>query len=208
MTRTDVQQLYARFGGRWWEPFRAGWEFLTCRQAINDLESLLRRYARAGTSVLDVGCGTGVNLARLLRLGVPFADYTGLDFSPSMLALCRKRFGHVPNARFLEADATNLPYAGRCYGLIVSTWLLDHVKEPARLVNSVRSLLEPGGHAVFLFYGEPNRFICPWFVPWSRWCVLAEPVREEEIAGFKGVISRRSYSLGLSAMVDIEAPGA
>jgi hypothetical protein len=46
MARTDVQKLYARFGGRWREPFRAGWEFLTCRQAISDLESLLRRYGR------------------------------------------------------------------------------------------------------------------------------------------------------------------
>jgi len=73
-------------------------------------------------------------------------------------------------------------------------------------VTSVRSLLAPGGHAVFLFYGEPRWFIRSWFVPWSRWSVLAEPVREEEIARFKDVVSRRSYSLGLSAMVDVEAP--
>lgn len=207
MTRVDVQELYTRFGGRWWQPFRAVWEFLVCRGAIRDLESALKRYGTPGVAVLDLGCGAGENLARLRRLRVRFDSYTGLDFSPHMLALARKRFAGVDRVRFVEGDATRLADTGERYGLVISTWLLDHIKEPAALVNSARPLLAPGGHAVFLFYTEPRRFIGSWYVPWSRWSALAEPVREDQVSRFDGVVSRRSYSLGLSALVEIEAPG-
>jgi hypothetical protein len=44
MTRTDVQKLYRVAGGRWWDPFRAQWEFFWARNAVRDLDSLLRRY--------------------------------------------------------------------------------------------------------------------------------------------------------------------
>jgi ubiquinone/menaquinone biosynthesis C-methylase UbiE len=205
MTRTDVQRLYTRFGGRWWQPFRTVWEFLICRGAIRDLESVLSHYGTPGVTVLDLGCGAGENLARLRRLSVPFDRYTGLDFSPHMLALARKRFAGDGRARFVEGDATRLADTGERYGLITSSWLLDHINEPAALVNSARRQLEPGGHAVFLFYTEPRRFIGSWYNPWSRWSALAEPVGEDEVQRFEGVVRRRSYSLGLSALVEIEA---
>ncbi len=44
MTRTDVQKLYRLAGGRWWDPFRAQWELVWARNAVRDLDSLLRRY--------------------------------------------------------------------------------------------------------------------------------------------------------------------
>jgi SAM-dependent methyltransferase len=123
-----------------------------------------------------------------------------------MLALSRKRFAGVEGVRFVEGDATRLEDTGEHYGLIISSWLLDHIREPAALVNSARLLLEPGGHAVFLFYHEPHRLIRFWSVPWSRWSVLADPVGDDEISRFQGVVSRKSYWLDLSALVEIEAP--
>jgi 2-polyprenyl-3-methyl-5-hydroxy-6-metoxy-1,4-benzoquinol methylase len=62
MTRTDVQRLYRVAGGRWWDVFRAQWEAVWARNAVRDLDSLLRRYVtRKGAApearILDVGCG-------------------------------------------------------------------------------------------------------------------------------------------------------
>ena len=59
MTRTDVQRLYSLAGGRWWDPFRAQWELFWARNAVRDLDSLLRRYVTPEARVLDVGCGSG-----------------------------------------------------------------------------------------------------------------------------------------------------
>ena len=79
MTRTDVQKLYSLAGGRWWDPFRAHWELVWARNAVRDLDSLLRRYVTPEARVLDLGCGSGANLARLRRLRLPLGHYTGVD---------------------------------------------------------------------------------------------------------------------------------
>ena len=52
MTRTDVQKLYSVAGGRWWDPFRAQWELFWARNAVRDLDSLLRRYVTPETAAI------------------------------------------------------------------------------------------------------------------------------------------------------------
>ena len=203
MTRTDVQKLYTRAGGRWWDPFRAVWELCTSRRAKADLESLLRRYVTPDTRILDLGCGTGVNLDRLLRLGLPFGHYTGVDFSSSMLALARKRFGDVPGVTFREGDATALEDSGERYDAIVATWLLDHLSEPVGFVNGIQRSLAPGGHLLLMFYSRPRWFLRLWLSPLGRGLVLADPVPEREVARFSNVLSKKTYSAGVVTLVDI-----
>jgi len=208
MTRTDVQKLYYKAGGRWWGPFRAVWEFCTSRQAKADLESLLRRHVTPESRILDLGCGTGVNLDRLLRLGLTFRHYTGMDFSSSMLALARKRFGDMPSITFLEGDATALEDVGERYDAIVATWLLDHLREPESFVNNVQHLLAPGGHLLLMFYSRPRWFLRFWLSPLGRKLVLADPVPEREVSSLSGVLSKKTYSAGVVTLVDIGAAAA
>jgi ubiquinone/menaquinone biosynthesis C-methylase UbiE len=202
VTRTDVQKLYTVMGGRWWGPFRAQWEFLWARNAVRDLDSLLRRYVTPEAKVLDVGCGTGANLARLRRLGLPFRHYTGVDFSPSMLALARKRFGDPPDVTFRQCDATALEDTGERYDVIVSTYLLDHLSEPAAFVNGVQRFLGPDGRLLVLFYSQPRWFVRFWMSPLGR-IVRATPVGEREVARFTNVRTKKSYAAGVVTVVDI-----
>jgi 2-polyprenyl-6-hydroxyphenyl methylase/3-demethylubiquinone-9 3-methyltransferase len=207
MTRTDVQKLYRVAGGRWWDPFRAQWELFWARNAVRDLDSLLRRYVTPGAKVLDLGCGTGANLARLRRLGIAFGQYTGVDFSPSMLALARKRFGDPPGAApvgvtFRQGDATALEDTGERYDVIVSTWLLDHLSEPAAFVNGVQRLLAADGHLLLLFYSRPRWFVRFWVVPIGR-IVRATPVSEREVSRFENLRTKKSYGGGVATLVDI-----
>jgi ubiquinone/menaquinone biosynthesis C-methylase UbiE len=207
MTRTDVRALYSWAGGRWWEPFRAVWELCAARQAKKDLHSLFRRYVKPQARVLDLGCGAGANLGRLLRLGLPFGHYTGVDFSPTMLALARKRFGDLPDVTFSEGDVTALEDTGERYDVIVGTWLLDHVRESAAFVNGVQRLLAPGGHLLLLFYSEPRWFLRFWLSPLGRILVYADPVPEQEVARFSGVVAKRTYSAGVATLTDIAPSG-
>ena len=207
MTRTDVQKLYSRAGGRWWDPFRAVWEVCTSRRAKADLESLLRRYVAPETRILDLGCGTGANLDRLLRLGLRFGHYTGVDFSTWMLALAQKRFGDTPGVTFLEADVTVLEDNGERYDTIVGTWLLDHLSEPLSFVNGIQRLLAPDGHLLLMFYSRPRWFLRTWLSPLGRKLVLADPVPEEEVSRFSGVLLKKTYSAGVVTLVDIGASG-
>jgi len=207
MTRTDVQRLYTVLGGRWWDVFRAQWELFWARNAVRDLDSLLRRYVTPAARILDVVFGTGANLARLRRLVLPFGRYTGVDFSPSMLALARKRFGDPPGAlpvgvTFRQGDATALADTGERYDLIVSTYLLDHLSEPAAFVNGVQRFLAPGGSLLVLFYSRPRWFVRFWMSPVGR-IVRAAPVAEREVAKFENVRAKKSYAAGVVTLVDI-----
>lgn len=67
----------------------------------------------AGGTVLDVGCGMGEPIARyLMERGL---RVTGVDSSPSMIALCRQRF---PDAEWLVADMRRLALARRFDGIV------------------------------------------------------------------------------------------
>ena len=205
MTRTDVQKLYSLAGGRWWDPFRAVWELCTSRRAKDDLESLLQRYITPETRILDLGCGTGANLDRLLRLGLPFGHYTGVDFSGPMLALAQKRFGDVPGVTFSEGDATALEDSGERYDVIVATWLLDHLDDSDAFVNGVQRFLATDGHLLLLFYSRPRWFISFWLSPLGSILVRADPVPEREVSRFSGVLARKTYCAGAVTLIDIAA---
>jgi ubiquinone/menaquinone biosynthesis C-methylase UbiE len=59
-----------------------------------------------GRALLDIGVGAGRTTPHLLEWS---ADYTGIDFSEDMLAICRERF---PQARFVACDARNMSVFG------------------------------------------------------------------------------------------------
>lgn len=202
-----MQKLYSWAGGRWWDPFRAVWELCTSRQAEADLSSLFRRYITPESRILDLGCGTGANLGRLLRLGVPFGHYTGVDFSRKMLALARKKFGDSPGVTFSEGDATALEDSGERYDVIVTTWLLDHLSEPAAFVNDIQRFLAADGHLLLLFYSRPRWFLSFWLSPLGRTLVRADPVHEREVSGFPNVLTKKTYCAGAVTLIDIGASG-
>jgi SAM-dependent methyltransferase len=68
---------------------------------------------REGAAVLDIGCGGGIPVARdLIAAGL---QVTGIDSSPALLAMCRRRF---PAAEWLVADMRQLDLGRRFDGLI------------------------------------------------------------------------------------------
>ena len=61
-----------------------------------------------GGAVLDLGCGTGLNLPLLADAVGPEGLVIGVDSSPSMLAVARKRIASSTNIAVLEGDAVHL----------------------------------------------------------------------------------------------------
>ncbi|MDA8318633.1 MAG: class I SAM-dependent methyltransferase [Actinomycetota bacterium] len=75
--------------------------------------------SRAAGRTLEVGIGTGLNL--------PFygeqAELTGIDFSPAMLAVARRRAARLGrDADLREADAHALPFPGFADHVAASSW--------------------------------------------------------------------------------------
>jgi ubiquinone/menaquinone biosynthesis C-methylase UbiE len=96
----------------------------------------------AGASVLDIGCGTGLLLERLIARD-PTARPTGVDVTPEMLAVARHRLGS--RARLLLADGAGLPFPSGSFDLAATSSVLHHWTRPAAALAEIARVLEPGG---------------------------------------------------------------
>lgn len=114
-----------------------------------------------GTTVLDVATGTGLVAQRLLsrRFAV-----TGLDHSPDMLAVARRRFGS--RVELVEADATELPFASASFDHLTFTYLLRYVDDPEATLRELVRVVRPGGTIASLEFGLPP---APWRSLWDRY---------------------------------------
>ncbi|HYN85590.1 MAG TPA: methyltransferase domain-containing protein [Pyrinomonadaceae bacterium] len=94
---------------------------------------------RAGSAVLDVGCGAGL-LAPLKRKGVTLA---GVDLSAEC-ALAARRNGYDTTAR---AELTRLPFDDASFDYVVSLDVLGHIDfaEKDQVLSEIRRVLRPGG---------------------------------------------------------------
>ena len=105
-----------------------------------------------GRSVLDVGCGAGVDLARFAKGG---AEVTGVDVSSSAIDLARKNFEQQAlRGRFEVADGERLPFPDNCFDLVYAHGVVQYTASPQQLVDECRRVLKPGGEAVFQVYNR------------------------------------------------------
>jgi demethylmenaquinone methyltransferase/2-methoxy-6-polyprenyl-1,4-benzoquinol methylase len=112
---------------------------------------LVSRLPRGG-HVLDVATGTGLVAAELLRRGF---RVTGLDQSPEMLALARRRFprGEV---ELVEGTAEALPFPDAAFDHLTVTYLLRYVDDPGGTLAELARVVRPGGVLASLEFGVPG----------------------------------------------------
>ena len=111
---------------------------------------------KPGSCILDVGCGPGWMSEFLSRMG--FA-VTGIDASPGMISIARKRLRHTgfhfkrarPDCRFEVMDAHDMPFH-ECFDAAVVYDTLHHFEFESAVLNNVYKALRPGGK---LFLKEP-----------------------------------------------------
>lgn len=149
-----------------------------------------------GGDVLDLGCGTGAVLERLLALQIRFHTYTGVDLSPEMLARARAKLSGMPGVRFEQLDICVGRLPEGPFDLVVSAWALEHLPLPGPAVAAARARLGPGGRVVLLFEVD-GRGPRAWVLRrlWRFFAVTL--VGEEDARTWPGLVSlRRLHGLG------------
>lgn len=121
----------------------------------------LRMYEpEPGMSVLDVGCGTGVHLDLYRKYRCALF---GIDVSPSMLEIAKRRLGGEAELRL--ADAAELPYADATFDLIISMLALHEMHPATRsaVLRQVKRVLKHSGRLLLIdFHPGPIRPIRGW----------------------------------------------
>ena len=118
-----------------------------------DLEFYLREARNARGPVLEIACGTGRILLRLLKEGI---DITGLDFSPDMLAILKSKasaLGLKPDVGIADMRDFSLNRKFRLIILPYRSFLhLQNDDDRRKALGSFLKHLEPGGKLILHTY--------------------------------------------------------
>ncbi len=97
--------------------------------------------------ILDLGCGTGLELEALLQR-VPNARITGVDLSGNMLELLRASYAaHMSQITLVADSFLTMPLGVRAYDHIISAMSMHHVLRDVKreLYQRLHAALRPGG---------------------------------------------------------------
>lgn len=108
--------------------------------------------ATADACVLDLGCGTGLELGEYFRI-VPTANVTGIDLSYGMLDALRQKFDGK-NIILMQGSYFDLPFEENSFDAAVSVESLHHFtkEEKTPLYKKVKDALRNGGYFILTDY--------------------------------------------------------
>jgi malonyl-CoA O-methyltransferase len=105
-------------------------------------------------AVLDLGCGTGVITADMLKR-YPKADIVALDLALNMLKKTQQNtkgwFSKKPSC--VCADAERLPFSDNSFDLLVSNLMLQWSNDLQLVFNGFQRVIAPNGLLMFTTFG-------------------------------------------------------
>ena len=110
---------------------------------------------KSGMKVLDIGCGTGTQLAYYQKV---MCQVFGVDLSPSMLKRARLKLGE--RAELIQFNAKTLPFPNSHFDIVLLTTVLHEMAPELRtqvLKQAHRVLNESGRILIIDFHPGPLR---------------------------------------------------
>jgi ubiquinone/menaquinone biosynthesis C-methylase UbiE len=100
--------------------------------------------------VLDIGSGPGLLAAEVADVVGEGGRVCGVDTSPSMVEMAKRRCQRQPWVDFELAEATDLPHANEAFDVAVSTQVYEYVDDVPTALVELHRVLRPGGRALVL----------------------------------------------------------
>jgi ubiquinone/menaquinone biosynthesis C-methylase UbiE len=177
--------------------------------------------------VLDIGCGTGKQLAANAARW-PELALVGVDLSRAMLAVARPR---CPSAALIRADAARLPLRDASIDYAYSQFTYAHFDDVPGFAREARRVLAPGGRLVvtnidpwemadwplYTYFPAAWRIDTRDFLPAGELLALLESagfaraslsrrrvVAQPDLASFHAWVSRRTNASQLMAIAEGE----
>jgi phosphatidylethanolamine/phosphatidyl-N-methylethanolamine N-methyltransferase len=124
------------------------------------LEAMEKMALRAGTHVLEVGVGTGINLALYPRN----CRITGIDLSSKMLKKAQGRIDEkgLHNCDLAEMDATQLKFADNSFDVVYAPYVISVVPEPVKVAREMYRVCRPGGRVIILNHFKSANRLMGW----------------------------------------------
>ena len=101
--------------------------------------------------VLEIGVGSGLNLA---RYPLAVRELVALEPDPKLISMARQKSAeHERPLSFLEASAERIPLENHSVDTVVSTWTMCTIPDIRRALEEMRRVLKPSGRLLFVEHG-------------------------------------------------------
>ena len=121
------------------------------------IEPLLPPFNANGMFAVDVACGTGRWLLKLMHRGAQFG--AGLDFASEMLLQAQGKPGIED--KLILADCAAMPIASHCSDLAVCSFAVGYIPDLSRFATELSRIVRGGGH-LFVSDFHPSGYLRGW----------------------------------------------
>jgi SAM-dependent methyltransferase len=137
-----------------------------------------------GDRVLDIACGTGAVVQEALRRVGPEGEVVGLDLSPDMLAVARRK---LPDLDLRQGRAEELPFDDEAFDAVTCQFGLMFFEDRDASLRHMRRVLRPRGRVSVAVWDALERT--------PGYLVLTEVI-EKHLGTEAGVPVRAAFALG------------
>ena len=138
---TDPQVNYKAFVRQAYDACAAAYDESRRAEPGNEIRGLSDRLSD-GDTVLDIGCGAGVPIAKSLAARY---SVTGVDVSPEMIQRAQQ---NVPAGDFVCADIMSATFPPSSFDAVIAFYAVFHIprEEHPDLFRRIHRWLKPGGY--------------------------------------------------------------
>jgi ubiquinone/menaquinone biosynthesis C-methylase UbiE len=116
--------------------------FLGLNSARNHIQHMFLQDKKPG-KLLDVGCGSGVFLHRMYKLGW---SATGLDFDAKAIENAKIKYG--TDLTVMHSDLHGAKFPNDSFDAVTMSHVIEHAPDPIGLITECKRVLKPGGRLV------------------------------------------------------------
>lgn len=164
----EFEDMYLLEDRQWW--FKAKRELVL---------KMFDRYGRKEGVLLDVGCGTGINLNAFGQM----TRVIGCDYSKEALKFTRKR----GNYHLVRADARNLPFKNNSFDSVTALDLLEHVDDDEKAIKNIYRVLNR--HGILIITVPANKFM------WTNHDVISDHKRRYSQNEIKSKLQKCGFKI-------------
>jgi arsenite methyltransferase len=100
---------------------------------------------REGETVVDLGCGGGLDVFLAADRVGPSGKAIGIDMTPEMLDLSRRNSAGRENVEFIQATIDNMPLPDASVDCVISNCVINLAPDKPAVFREIARILKPGG---------------------------------------------------------------
>lgn len=181
LTKREIVQLYQK-RSRWYDVTANLYYLIGFREWAYRKKAVAALNLQPGKTVVEIGCGTGLNFSLLQRAVGENGTIIGVDLTEAMLDAARQRCERNgwSNVELIHSDAADYEFPAGING-VISTFALTLSPDYDEVIRRSATALAPGGRCVIAdlklptgLSGKLLPILLPFFRPFGVTADLAE----------------------------------